>query len=139
MIKDINQLPKEIKDVIDSYLSYQTIIQIPIDDYLFHFLTIRGIYLLYSNKKISYIGMSSNIGSRLSVHVNSTTDKKNVTRIKIVRFQDNIDIVAIEARLIKHFNPFYNKQNQHLDYFDLSSDFDSNKLVALIECLEKEK
>ena len=134
IIAQIEQFPKDIEKIVDFYFPHETAIWIPLDNKFLHFLNINGIYLLYSKNKINYVGISSNIGSRVRTHYfNGTEDRKEFTDVIIIRFQENIDIIPIEARLIDYFNPIYNRQNQHLSYSSLPIDFDSKKFSKLIE------
>jgi len=138
MTKDIKQLPGEINKIVDSYFPYEKIIQIPINEYFFHFLAIRGIYFLYTNNKIVYIGISTNIGKRLRAHIiNKNTDKKDITSIKVIRYQRGDDIFILETQLIEYFKPFYNKRNPHMNFVIFTSNFNSDKLANLVKRLEK--
>ena len=75
-----------------------------------------------------------NIGSRLRYHVfpNSSNTKK-VTEIDVIRFKDGENTLEVEARLIKKFNPIYNKSNKYLGSWSLPENFDMDRLILNIK------
>ena len=118
MIKEIKQLPKEIDKIIDSYFSFKKLIPIPLDNQLFLYLNIMGVYILHSAKAILYVGCSGNIGDRLKAHFSNCDYGHKIKGIYIIRFMPWDDSMAVEARLIEEFKPTYNKVNQ---YFRMDS------------------
>lgn len=124
MEEDTKQLLKEINKMLDFYIPHKKLISIPVDDLLFPFLNIRGVYILYVNKAIVYVGCSVNIGTRLRAHRSHLNYGNKITNIDVIRFTLKERIMDTEARLIEEFKPYYNKINQYLDpYIDLPLDF----------------
>lgn len=64
-----------------------------------------GIYVLYRNKDIIYIGKSKNIFNRLKGH-----SDKEFTNAKSIIFKDLGNIDLYEPYLIKKYKPTYNKE-----------------------------
>lgn len=133
MNKGIENLSEEIVRIIDSYIPCETLMQIPIDKFLFHYLNVEGIYLLYSDKTIIYIGCSINIGSRLKAHIISERFKDIITDIKIIRFPFGVNSIRVEAEFIQEFQPTYNKNNPYLYGFSLPEGFDLEKSIKEIK------
>jgi len=130
----MNRLIEDIKEVIDSYLPCRQLISIPIDKLLFHYLNIHGVYILYLDKNIIYIGDSINIGSRLKAHIfSNSSSKKEVTKVDIIRFKDDENSLEVEAQLITEFKPKYNKSNGNARYFSLPKNFDVDELISNIK------
>lgn len=135
MTREIKQLPKEIDKIIDSYFAFKKLIPIPLDNQLFHYLNIMGVYILYSAKAILYVGCSGNIGGRLKVHFSNWDYGHKIKAIDIIRFTPQDDSMGVEAQLIEKFKPTYNKINQYLrmnaklplDFLELTKEI-KNKL-----------
>jgi len=128
----MDRLIEDIKEVVDSYLPYRQIISIPIDKLLFHYLNIHGVYILYLDKNIIYIGDSTNIGSRLKAHIfSNSSSKKEVTKVDIIRFNENS--LEVESQLIDKFKPKYNKSNGNVRGFSLPENFDMDELISNIK------
>jgi len=124
MTEKTNQLLKEINKMLDFYIPHKKLISIPVDDLLFPFLNIRGVYILYVNKAIIYVGCSVNIGVRLRAHRGHLNYGNKITNIDVVRFAPKENIMDTEARLIEEFKPYFNKNNLYLNsYVELPLDF----------------
>lgn len=63
-----------------------------------------GVYLLYNNDKLVYVGISSNMPQRIAGH-HST---KNFNKVKVFREKEYWKCAIIEAFYIKNYNPYYN-------------------------------
>lgn len=131
----IGQLPKKIIAIIDSTIPFNEIVSIPIDNFLLHFLNIKAIYFIFSDKKIIYIGYSYNLGPRLRCHLSDQRYYEKVTSIKILRlkYDDWFDGAGIEAYLINKYNPKYNKTNAYLNSTSIPLDFNINKIVFQLD------
>ncbi len=124
MEKDTKQLLKEINEMLDFYIPHKKLISIPVDDLLFPFLNIRGVYILYVNKAIIYVGCSVNVGVRLRAHRSHLNYGNKITKIDVIRFFPKEKTMDTEARLIEEFKPYYNKTNHYLNsYVELPLDF----------------
>lgn len=67
---------------------------------------IKGIYFLYKNNDIVYIGQTKNLISRLAVHL---ADKnKDFDSYKFLELPHNMNLNKLERFLIKKFKPEYN-------------------------------
>jgi len=126
----MNKLIEDINKVIDIHLPYRQIISIPINKLFFYYLLINGVYILYSNNDVVYIGESINIGSRLNYHIYSNTPYgENVTKIEIIRFEKGINSLEVESQLIMEFKPDYNKSNRWAGLASIPKNFDLNKII----------
>jgi len=136
-INNICILRRKIEKLINEYFPFNELIEIPGDlfwcNYLIHE---RGIYLLFNEKNIIYIGLSNNLGSRLNTHFHNIDYGNDITSIGLIRlnYEDWDDFATIEAYLIHEFNPIYNKNNQHFWYRkSIPSDFNMNKIITKIK------
>lgn len=73
----------------------------------------KGVYFLYDNEELVYIGMSINILNRVNSHVREK--KMTFNKIKIVHtnFMDKKGIFDLESKLINKHNPRYNFTTQY--------------------------
>jgi len=69
----------------------------------------KGIYLLYKNEELVYIGISSDIYSRVLEHI--AENKKDFDSVKNICSQDNLDNEFFEVYYIDKMKPEYNKLN----------------------------
>lgn len=67
---------------------------------------IRGVYFLFLNDEIVYIGQSGNIYSRVQQHVR--LKEKNFNKVFYQVIPKGIDILAVEKQYILQFRPKYN-------------------------------
>lgn len=75
-------------------------------------LKIAGIYGLFEDGKLNYIGESSNTYARIGAHINN--DKLPFNDVRIYHFDsDYYTRLDIEACLIQEFVPPYNKKHVH--------------------------
>jgi len=133
-IKEIKESLRKIESIIEKSFPFNSIISVPIHDMISQFLYIDGVYILYSKKKIIYIGASSNVGLRLKAHFSNYKDE--ITDVDIIRIKKNDDfggIIALEAFLIDHFNPIHNKTNPYLCFHKLSKGFNLDGLIYELE------
>jgi len=126
---------KEINDLLDRKIPIRTVLSVPINWELFQYLVFTGIYVLYSRKELIYIGYSSDISRRLSAHFSLNSQfKVKIKKVKIIRLYDSDDVFGIEAKLIEHFKPSYNKTNAYLNkYKDYSSEINLNEVIKKLE------
>jgi len=132
-------LRKKIEKLIDEHFPINELIQIPNDPFWCNFLVGKwAIYVLFSGQTIIYIGISHNLGSRLSEHFRNSEYGNMITSVGIIRlnYKDWWDGAAIEAWLINSYRPLYNKDNRYLHCTTIPSDF---KLSEIISRLEKQK
>ena len=75
-------------------------------------LRVKGVYLLYNNKKLVYIGSSKMILKRLHIHY--TGKKIAFNGFKFIEMNDEAmeNVVRQEYILINQFRPVYNKKMQ---------------------------
>lgn len=68
------------------------------------------VYLLWgaSEDKPVYVGMSTNVLSRLGSHMNNETKRQRVTKVTLIRCYSIEDARALELRLIRFYNPELN-------------------------------
>ncbi len=136
-------LRQKIESLLDSSFPINNLTQIPFDPFLCSFLNyIRGVYVLVSKHKIIYIGLSYNMGTRLSEHFNHFNNRKHkdkITSIGMIRlnYKDWYDMATIEAWLISKFNPTYNKRNQYFDCKPIPSDFDLDEITLQVKNLRE--
>ena len=72
---------------------------------------IRGVYILYDDKEVVYVGRSSNIISRVGNH----TRNKEYDTVKYIAI-DNIELIGIvESIYVAMLRPKYNMINADLD------------------------
>ncbi len=137
-------LRKEIEALLDKHFLINNLAQIPFDPFLCNFLNyIKGVYILFSKHKIIYIGLSYNMGLRLSEHFNhfnNSEHRDKITSIGIIRlnYKDWYDIATIEAWLISRFNPTYNNDNKHFNCKPIPSDFDLDEITLQVKNLKGE-
>jgi len=125
---------EDIENVIDSHFPCGKIISIPINKLFFRHLCIRGIYILYSNKDIIYIGCSGGIGNRLRSHCSLNSPYSDeIMRIKIIRIENGKELLIVEAQLIEQFKPIYNKTNRNFENVLWLNNFDINKIISQIK------
>jgi len=95
------------KLIINGYFQEET--SNSVEELLFNNNTIkRGIYFLYKDDKIIYIGKSTNLGKRLYNH--KVQNLKDFDIIKVYTFKSNADIHYLEPYLINYYKPLYNKE-----------------------------
>lgn len=82
-----------------------------------------GVYFLYNESKLVYVGVACNIIVRLWQH--SLSKGKNWDSVKFIEEQDYLKAIEIENYYIEKYNPLYNNSLSKLKYF-LSKE--SNKL-----------
>jgi len=72
----------------------------------------KGIYLLYDNGNIVYVGKTNNLDRRLYQHSAGDWNHapKNFDMILVYRIQDKKRRTEIERKLIKRFKPKYNME-----------------------------
>jgi len=126
---------KEINDLFDRKIPIRTVVSVPANCELFYHLSFIGIYILYSRNKLLYIGYSSEVGRRLLAHFSLASQfKVRIKKVKIIRLYNSDDVFGIEAKLIEHFKPPYNKTNAYLDrYKDYSPEIDLNEVIKQLE------
>lgn len=71
---------------------------------------INGVYILFLNNEIVYIGKSSNIKLRVIAHIKDKS--KTFNSIKFHSFSES-DTDIIEVAMIDKYKPRYNKQFKH--------------------------
>ena len=71
-----------------------------------------GIYFLFDEKEIVYIGKGWNCFLRVAEHTRKDSDKK-FTSWNYVRIDDVNEYNRIEKELIKKYNPRYNKTHKN--------------------------
>jgi len=65
-----------------------------------------GVYLLYNNEDIVYVGKSNNMKNRISQHKKD----KEFNNVKCIVFKDEGLINLYEPYLIQKYKPKYNKE-----------------------------
>ena len=99
---------------IDKIIPRNKWIEIPIENYYWRFFEFRGLYAFYDHDKVIYIGSSSNIHSRLKLHMfyGKFKDQRDFSKIKIKITSMNQSLLEhIEKGFIIKLRPKYNKQN----------------------------
>jgi excinuclease UvrABC nuclease subunit len=64
-----------------------------------------GVYFLYDNNELVYIGVSQDIAVRLASHRHT----KEFNQVKIIEEQDHLKALKIESYFIYKYKPKYNK------------------------------
>lgn len=87
-----------------------------------------GVYLLYLNQKIVYVGVSCDIAVRLSQHW--TARQKYWDDVKIIEENDYLKAIEIENYFIDNYNPMYNKSSGklYLEIMKWGDKFDKEKI-----------
>jgi len=124
----IRILFKKIYDLINQEIKIHVPVSIPLDQFIINLLCFPGIYILYSKQKIAYIGFSDNIGNRIINHLDRMNRFKRqsikfhepvldeITKIKIIRFNNGREAYMVEGFLIEHFAPLYNARYNQNSY-----------------------
>jgi len=113
-MKIYNQLKKYSNEIqknrrkINNSIPFDKWILIPKEEILLENLYISGIYILYFNRGIFYIGISRKIGQRIMMHFENYDEVIN--KIKIKRFKDWKLAELMEKKLINRIRPKNNKQ-----------------------------
>jgi len=138
-MNNIYILRREIEKLIAEYFPLNKLVEIPRDLFWCKFLIFDfGIYLLFNGKNIIYIGMSGGLGARLNQHFNKIDYGEKIDRIGIIKMDvEWYDCLAIEAKLIDKFNPYYNKKNPYLHYRDIPKNIDVDKIISQIEKMKR--
>ena len=68
-----------------------------------------GIYNIFNNDELIYIGKTINFQSRLRNHMSTKTWKNEITHISIAECKNKIDMDIYEKYYINKLNPKYNK------------------------------
>ena len=99
---------------IDKIIPRNKWIEIPIENKYWSFFEHQGLYAIYNKGKIIYIGISSNINSRLKEHTSYNgkfKGREDIQKIKIKIISLNWALSEyIEKRFILRLKPKYNKQ-----------------------------
>ena len=66
----------------------------------------RGIYFLYKEDELVYIGMTTNFSSRLNSHI--ADDTKEFDSYRFLDVNDNVNLNNIEEKYIRKYKPLYN-------------------------------
>jgi len=101
--KEIQKTKKKIIDLI----FYDKWTSIPINRRLLENFCLSGLYVLYSDNEILYIGISSNIGVRILKHIERYGN--DLTKIKIKKYKDWELATIREKELIQKLKPKNNK------------------------------
>ncbi|MCX6163885.1 MAG: GIY-YIG nuclease family protein [Ignavibacteriae bacterium] len=80
-----------------------------------HYKRYTGIYLLYKNRKLIYVGVANDIYSRLTQH---RISKKMWDDVKYIEEKDYYKAIKIENYLIDKYNPLLNKTISKLKYHE---------------------
>lgn len=67
---------------------------------------IRGVYFLFLNEQIVYIGQSNNVHQRIQDHISQK--EKDFNKVFYQPVPPDVDILAVEKQYILHFRPKYN-------------------------------
>jgi hypothetical protein len=67
---------------------------------------VRGVYFLFLNEEIVYIGQSTNVYTRIQAHVNQGEKVFNKVFVQIV--PEEINLLAVEKHWILKYRPRYN-------------------------------
>jgi len=135
-------LRKKIEKLIDKHFPINELIQIPSDPFWCNFLNNKwAIYVLFSEQIIIYIGISYNLGSRLSTHFRNSEYGNIITSVGIIRlnYKDWWDGAAIEARLINRYSPAYNKDNRYYHCTSVPPDFNLDEITIQIKQHQENK
>ena len=133
-----NQLKKysneiqEAKSKIDNSIPFDKWVLIPKIEMLLENFYISGIYVLYFNGGIFYIGISKKIGQRIMTHLEYHNDL--IYRIKIKRFKNWQLAELMEKKLINRIRPKNNKQIISKNVIRINKD----KILKKITALERE-
>lgn len=73
---------------------------------------IRGLYLLYQNDELHYIGMSNNVNFRLYQHSYSShlVELQGEYDVKVIEVENYSDLILLEEILIRLLKPRLNKE-----------------------------
>ena len=66
----------------------------------------RGVYFLYQNSTVVYVGLSKNISNRLHNHYSEK--QKIFDSYSYIEIPDEIDLYFIESYFINYYKPIYN-------------------------------
>ena len=94
--------------------------------------TKRGIYMLYEDCELLYIGKANDLRSRLQNHfADSPNWKRDVDKIRYFCVYDPASLDAYETLLINSENPKYNKSKKfNRDYKEKVFDYQINPITA---------
>lgn len=82
-----------------------------VDDYF-----IKGIYFLYKDKTIVYVGMSeTNVFNRICSHYLENSKAFDSFSIRNYEDSSKMELLSIEASLIKKYSPIYNIIHNGID------------------------
>lgn len=99
---------------IDKIIPRNRWIEIPIENNFWCFFEHKGLYAIYNKSEIIYIGITSNINSRLKEHISyegKFRDQEKIFKIKIkISSLKQPLLEHIEKRFISRLKPKYNKQ-----------------------------
>ena len=110
---DLKKFKSKISE-IDKLIPRNKWIEIPVENYYWRFFEFPGLYAFYDKGKIVYIGSSSDINSRLKLHIfhGKFKDQRDFSKIKIKIISiDRPLLEYVEKRFIIKLRPKYNKQN----------------------------
>jgi len=137
MIKKTNDeyfFSEEIERIINKNFPINHLVKIPGESSYCKYLSERwGIYILFAKKNILYIGLSSDLGSRLNKHFHNYGDKIKSVGIIRLNYKDWFEGEAIETGLINNFKPLYNKKISNFSSKSIPSDFNIDKTILKIE------
>jgi len=71
--------------------------------------TLRGVYFLYMDDELVYIGQSKNIPNRITNHLQENS--KNFNSYKTIIVDESQELTPIEDFYIRKYKPKYNKAN----------------------------
>lgn len=74
----------------------------------------KGIYLLWNNNKVVYVGKSNSIPYRLISHELIVKKENNITSVSVLPTISNFEMDIGEIIYIHKLKPKYNKQNKYL-------------------------
>lgn len=98
-----------------------------------------GIYFLYDNDNLVYIGKSSNIFYRIGTHIHQQLKKFDSWEYQII--EDEEERSNMEGYLIDIFKPKYNKRGEQNDIFDKNKhilyDFKINKAIDTYKTIKE--
>jgi hypothetical protein len=86
---------------------------------------LRGVYLLFNENSLLYIGKTNDLKTRLGTHIRrNPIYKKECNRIEIYIIESQIDMDIYETYLINVMKPLYNKDKVFIDKFPSDSNQD---------------
>lgn len=75
---------------------------------------VKGVYFLFKDGELVYIGQSCNIYSRLAVHLAD----KNFDQFSFIEVRNSAERIKKEKYLIQKFKPRYNKEVSNKEFVE---------------------